>query len=151
MTLRRLRLQPWRRPGKFVSSHTSLGPERERGLSPRIISAEAPDRRGIRYGSDGTSEPDSQPTNAPLPPAHRAPRCRRGIMSAGVIFLPCRDSDAMAAACRRELDLPRDIARELGHSALRAIQAGRYLRADGVEVDWRDDVAAAVEARISPT
>lgn len=55
----------------------------------------------------------------------------------------------MAAACRRELDLPRHIARELGYSALRAIQAGRYQREAGVEVDWQDDVAAAVEAKTS--
>jgi hypothetical protein len=70
-------------------------------------------------------------------------------MNAVVVFLPCRDTDAMAAACRRELDLPRDIARELGQSAVRAIEIGRYERSDGAEVDWRADVAAAAEAKIS--
>ena len=37
----------------------------------------------------------------------------------------------------------------VGRSAVRAIHAGRYQRADGVEVDWRDAVAAAVDAKIS--
>jgi uncharacterized protein (TIGR02452 family) len=79
----------------------------------------------------------------------RSHYARHSPVNTVVIFLPCRDSDAMAEACRRELDLPRDLARELGHSAVRAIHAGRYQRANGVEVDWRDAVAAAVEAKIS--
>jgi uncharacterized protein (TIGR02452 family) len=70
-------------------------------------------------------------------------------MSAALSFLPCRDSDAMAATCRRELDVNRDVACELGQSALRAIQAGRYQTSTGGHVGWRDEVAAAVKAKIS--
>ena len=64
-------------------------------------------------------------------------------------ILPCLDSDTMAAERRRELAIPRHVARELGESALEAIRAGRYLRSDGAVTIWRDAVAAAVKAKVS--
>jgi len=65
------------------------------------------------------------------------------------VVLPCLDSDAIAAERRRELEIPRHVARELGRSALDALRTGRYQRAGGGVTNWRDLVAAAVRAKVS--
>jgi uncharacterized protein (TIGR02452 family) len=59
------------------------------------------------------------------------------------------DSDDLAALRRRELDIPRERARELGQSALRAIREGWYPGPDGRPVDWRADVEKAAAAKVS--
>lgn len=63
-------------------------------------------------------------------------------------FLPCIDSDQMANARRQELDIPRDIAAELGTSAVEACHAGYYVK-DGQKIDWRDMVQTACAAKLS--
>jgi uncharacterized protein (TIGR02452 family) len=62
---------------------------------------------------------------------------------------PIVDSDDLAALRRRELDIPRERARELGQSALRAIREGWYAGPDGRPVDWRTDVEKAAAAKVS--
>jgi uncharacterized protein (TIGR02452 family) len=64
-------------------------------------------------------------------------------------LLPCLDSDAMAAARRRELDMPRDVAAALGRSAVTAAREGRYVTKAGQEVVWREAVDAACAAKVS--
>lgn len=64
-------------------------------------------------------------------------------------LLPCVDSEALAEARRRELQLPREIAASLGWSAVEAARSGRYRAEDGREVDWSALVAAALAARLS--
>jgi uncharacterized protein (TIGR02452 family) len=59
------------------------------------------------------------------------------------------DSDELAALRRRELAIPRERARELGQSALRAIREGWYPGPDGRPVDWRADVGKAAAAKVS--
>ena len=61
----------------------------------------------------------------------------------------CRDSDALAAERRRELNLPTDEAAALGRSALTAILEGRYPGPDERAVDWQAAVAAAVAGKVS--
>lgn len=51
-------------------------------------------------------------------------------------YLPFRDSDEMAATCRRTLDIPRSAAAELGRSALRSIRDGSFTTPTGKEVQW---------------
>lgn len=63
--------------------------------------------------------------------------------------LPCEDSDAAAEACRLALDVPVDVARELGHTAVKAGEHGYYLRLDGRRVEWASLVARALAARSS--
>lgn len=62
-------------------------------------------------------------------------------------FLPVVDSAELAAARRRELDIDRALAAELGGSAVAAIQRGSYTGPDGAEVDWREAVTAAVASK----
>lgn len=64
-------------------------------------------------------------------------------------LLPCRDSAEMAAARRRELDIRREVAAELGRSAVEAAHQGFYLTEDGRRVDWGDAVQAARDAATS--
>lgn len=64
-------------------------------------------------------------------------------------ILPCLDSVAMAAARRRELDIPKEVAAALGRSAVEAARAGRYRTRDGREVVWREAVQAARAAKRS--
>lgn len=66
-----------------------------------------------------------------------------------LVILPCLDSEEMAEARRRELHIPRDVAAQLGRSALEAARCGRYRTADGREVFWGDAVRAACAAKIS--
>ena len=63
--------------------------------------------------------------------------------------LPCLDNGEMAAARRRELDIPHHLAAALGRSAVEAAVKGRYVRWDGFEVAWKDAVQAAILAKRS--
>jgi hypothetical protein len=62
---------------------------------------------------------------------------------------PAIDSADLAAARRRELDIPRERTRRLGVSALEAAREGRYVASDGRTVDWRAAVEKAVAAKSS--
>ena len=64
-------------------------------------------------------------------------------------LLPCLDSAEMAATRRRELDLPRDVAAELGRSAVAAITDGYYFDRTDRRVDWSREVQAARDAKVS--
>ena len=63
--------------------------------------------------------------------------------------LPCLDSDRMAKARRQELQIPRDVAAGLGHSAVKAAQEGFYLTKAGQVIVWRDAVQTASAAKQS--
>lgn len=63
--------------------------------------------------------------------------------------LTVTDSAELAEARRRELDVDRGAAIELGRSAVDAIERGYYLGPDGVPVDWSEAVEAAVHAKRS--
>jgi len=63
--------------------------------------------------------------------------------------LPALDDDHLAAIRRRELNIPRRRAFDLGHSAVRAIHEGSYTLPDGSRVDWAELVEAAVAAKRS--
>jgi len=64
-------------------------------------------------------------------------------------ILSCLDSVTMAAARRRELDIPKEVAAALGRSAVAAARAGRYVTRGGREVVWREAVQAACTAKRS--
>lgn len=64
-------------------------------------------------------------------------------------MLPCLDSTERAAARQRELNVNRDVAAALGHSALEAIESGSYCSESGAQVDWGPAVRAAREAKRS--
>jgi uncharacterized protein (TIGR02452 family) len=64
-------------------------------------------------------------------------------------LLPCLDSAELAAANRQALDIPRHVATDLGHSAVAASRAGRYLTLSGMEVNFSDLVAAAMSSKLS--
>jgi uncharacterized protein (TIGR02452 family) len=66
-----------------------------------------------------------------------------------LLLLPCDDNPELAAARRRELDLPQERAAALGRTAVLAIQGGRYRTDDGRDVDWKDAVEAARAAKLS--
>jgi uncharacterized protein (TIGR02452 family) len=78
-------------------------------------------------------------------------RCAMGKVSvmSKLHFLPCLDSTEMATSRRKELDVPRDVAAELGRSAVEAARRGHYVTEAGRRVDWRDAVAAACAAKVS--
>ena len=63
--------------------------------------------------------------------------------------LPCLDSEQMAAARRRELDIPYDAAAALGRSAVEAVDAGFYVTEDSQRVVLREAVQAACAAKLS--
>ena len=65
------------------------------------------------------------------------------------VFLPCLDSEQMAASRHRELGISRYAAASLGWSALEAIRKGFYVTGAGQEVSWRDAVQAACAAKRS--
>lgn len=67
----------------------------------------------------------------------------------GLSLLPCLDSEDLAEARRRALDIPRDVAAALGRSAVEAAREGRYVTKAGRRVDWRDAVRAARVAKRS--
>ncbi len=64
-------------------------------------------------------------------------------------ILPCLDSEQMAAARQRELNIPRGVAAALGRSAVEAARAGFYVTKTGENVVWRDAVQAACSAKLS--
>lgn len=63
-------------------------------------------------------------------------------------FIGCRDSDEMAEQRRRDLDISRDTATDLGRSAVVAGQTGHYYFGSDL-VEWGDLVQQAVEAKVS--
>jgi uncharacterized protein (TIGR02452 family) len=67
----------------------------------------------------------------------------------GFQLVPCLDSSEMAAARRRELDIPRDVAARLGTSAVEAAVSGFYFNKAGEKVDWSHLVDAACSAKRS--
>lgn len=69
--------------------------------------------------------------------------------SGTVVFHPVADDDAVAAECRRLLDVARPHAQELGRSAVAAIREGGYRNGAGGWVDWREGVEAARRNRVS--
>lgn len=64
-------------------------------------------------------------------------------------ILPTLDSPALAAAHRAALDIPRDVAAALGHSAVAIATTGTYRNPAGEEVDIRHAVASAIAAKAS--
>ena len=64
-------------------------------------------------------------------------------------ILPTLDSPALAAANRAALDVPRDAAAALGHSAVAITAAGSYRNAAGETVDIREAVATAIAGKTS--
>ena len=66
-----------------------------------------------------------------------------------LVFLPCLDSDEIAETHRRELNVFRHVAAQLGRSAVEAARLGYYVNANGDQVDWGDAVQAACEAKVS--
>lgn len=70
-------------------------------------------------------------------------------MAAGLVMLPCLDSEAMAVTRRRELDLRRGEAMLLGTSAVAATETGHYTTRSGLRVGWADLVASALAAKRS--
>ena len=63
-------------------------------------------------------------------------------------YVGCRDSAEMAEQRRRELDIPRHIAADLGRSAVVAGQTGHYYFGNDT-VEWGDLVRNAVNAKAS--
>lgn len=64
-------------------------------------------------------------------------------------ILECLDSAALAAARNRELDITRELAEELGRSALDAIEHGYYLTTAGAKVEWSSEIQTACNAKVS--
>lgn len=64
-------------------------------------------------------------------------------------FLPFLDNEELAATCKRDLDVRRDFATELGRTAVDAAEKGHYLTVSGRTVEWGDQVGAAVQRRVS--
>ena len=64
-------------------------------------------------------------------------------------LLPCLDSEQMAAARRRELGIPREVAADLGRSAVEAAKTGQYINQSREPIDWSALVKSACSARIS--
>jgi uncharacterized protein (TIGR02452 family) len=64
-------------------------------------------------------------------------------------ILACLDSAEIAIARRRELDVPGDVAAALGRSAVEAAEKGFYIDEAGRRVDWRHQVQAACEVKVS--
>lgn len=70
-----------------------------------------------------------------------------------LVTLPCLDSDEMASARQRELNMPHRDAARLGRTAVEAMERGTYRSTTGRTVNWRDLVhaARAEKVSISPT
>ena len=63
--------------------------------------------------------------------------------------LPCLDSDELALARKRGLNLRREVATELGRTAVEAAKSGSYVKAHGETVDWSAIVSRACSAKVS--
>ena len=66
-----------------------------------------------------------------------------------LMFLPCLDSSEMAESRRRELDISRTSAMELGETAVNAAKNGTYINLSGLVINWHEAVKAACNAKIS--
>lgn len=66
-----------------------------------------------------------------------------------LLILPCLDSPELATALRAELDIDRERAAALGHSAVLAIREGHYRTEDGRDGDWSEAVRTARAAKRS--
>jgi uncharacterized protein (TIGR02452 family) len=64
-------------------------------------------------------------------------------------MMPCLDSEEMAGARRRELDIRRDDAKELGQSAVSAAKNGFYINRAGEKVYWRQLVETTCASKRS--
>ncbi|NCO59601.1 MAG: TIGR02452 family protein [Deltaproteobacteria bacterium CG23_combo_of_CG06-09_8_20_14_all_51_20] len=64
-------------------------------------------------------------------------------------LLPCLDSVEMAESRRKELDIPRSTAEELGRSAVEACFNGHYLYTEKIRVDWSRHVENARLSKVS--
>lgn len=64
-------------------------------------------------------------------------------------ILPCLDSDVMAIARKKELDISKDTALKLGLSAIEAAHLGFYITQDGHKVEWSEQVKNACNLKIS--
>ena len=71
------------------------------------------------------------------------------MTSKSLRLLPCQDSEQMAAGEKKELDIPRVLAAELGRSAVAASDCEYYTTRDGRQVAWGDLVWAACAAKRS--
>jgi uncharacterized protein (TIGR02452 family) len=71
------------------------------------------------------------------------------IIMSKLHLLPCLDSEHMALSRRRDLNIPRDVAAALGHSAVEAALSGSYVAEGGQEIDWRDAVQNACTSKVS--
>jgi uncharacterized protein (TIGR02452 family) len=63
--------------------------------------------------------------------------------------LACLDSDDIALCRRRELDISREVAADLGQSAVNAAASGNYVYGATTKVDWSRQVQAACSAKVS--
>ena len=76
-------------------------------------------------------------------------RITRGSRQVSIRFVELLDSGRMARARRRELQIPRERARELGLTAVSASRNGSYKTTEGKLVELGDLVAAARAAKVS--
>jgi uncharacterized protein (TIGR02452 family) len=95
------------------------------------------------YPTEGESDEDSEADGgaAAATPESRA--------RSSLEVLPCLDSDEMALARRRELDIPGGRAAALGRSAVEAATTGCYLDEAGRTVEWGHLVESARTAKVS--
>jgi len=64
-------------------------------------------------------------------------------------MLPCLDSDEMAVACRKDLDVSRGVAAELGCSPVTVAEGGQYFYGADRKVEWARLVHEARKAKVS--
>jgi uncharacterized protein (TIGR02452 family) len=64
-------------------------------------------------------------------------------------ILPCLDSPEMSTSRQKELDIPRNVAAQLGKSAVEAAIAGHYVNKADKKVDWSPYIQAACSAKLS--
>ena len=69
-----------------------------------------------------------------------------------IIFLPSKDSSDISELRKKELNISRSYARELGKTALEAINSGIYENSSGDEVLWSEQIHHCRESKksISP-
>lgn len=71
------------------------------------------------------------------------------LPSPPLTLLPCLDSEEMAASCRKNLDIPRKRAEELGSSAVELADIGHYVNPAGERIDWSRLIQSARTAKES--
>jgi len=71
------------------------------------------------------------------------------LPSPPLTLLPCLDSEEMAASCRKNLDIPRKRAEELGISAVELSDIGHYVNPAGERIDWSRLIQSARTAKES--